>query len=847
MRVSCIVTAYNYGRYVAGAIESVLAQTYDGEIEIVVVDDGSTDDTPHVVEPYLDRVRYLRKENGGLNSAYQAGLAAATGDVLAFLDADDEWPADRLERQVAILAERPEVGLVYGDLEVIGPDGEHVHPSYLRMHRIRPRRGNILGTLIHDNIVTGGSAIVRAAFLDRILPIPEWAAFPDWWVALRAAEVSDVEYVRGSVYRYRLHGDNMGFGVDPRVRLTGPVKDRELPFRRELLVRTAPGLVAAEHLLVAHRRFVADWTAVAEALGQDVRTLVPVEAERAARARAALDAAAAAFGDDRLDHAVAHLVASLADDPFQDDAATLLDQAARLVDGRPAAVAAVELDARSFRVAADAAELADDPALLDSFLASFSPADDVTLAAPTSAGDDVALGSVAAAVEAAGDAVPDVAAVAAGPADLEQAAVAAAVHAVLSDRPRTGACRRLPRVGKADPAALRQLAARRRPGRVLVGVDYFHPSVGGSERVGADVAALLTELGYEVDVATRALAERRDLCHRGAEIKELDHRVATAELQTLVREGDYDVIFSLGHPMTWPILSTLELADPGPRRIVWPTINPESHAQVNADPAFREHYRRQLGRADAVLFSAFAGFDAQLLRELGHEGGVYLPNAIALTEPDGPFRARAGVPEGAPLLLHVANLWPEKNHLGLLATLRDHPGDWRLVLLGSDSPEHPALGDRIREAVAADPRVTLIQGAAAPTVAAALDEADLFLLPSNADATPLVLIEAMSRGVPFLASPNCGSAPDHAGGIVLPVDRFPQAIDRLLADPGARAELGRAGRLHWEACYCWDALRPRYDALMQGAALPPLAPPPGVAEATAAVRAAVLSPEVQAA
>jgi glycosyltransferase involved in cell wall biosynthesis len=846
MRVSCIVTAYNYGRYVAGAIESVLAQTYDGEIEIVVVDDGSTDDTPQVVEPYLDRVRYLRKENGGLNSAYAAGLAAATGDVLAFLDADDEWPADRIARQVAILAERPEVGLVYGDLEVIGPDGEHVHPSYLRMHRIRPRRGNILGTLIHDNVVTGGSAVVRASLLDRILPIPEWAAFPDWWVALRAAEVSDAEFVPASVYRYRLHGSNMGFGVDPRVRLTGPVKDRELPFRRELLVRTPPGLVRAEELLVAHRRFVSDWSAVAEAMGQDVRTLVPVDAARAARARTTLTAAGDAFGDEGLDDAVALVVASLADDPFQEDAATLLDQAARLVEGRQGAVDPVELDARRFRVAADAAELAAEPTLLQAFAATFGANDDVTLVVRMSPGDDAALEAVATAVEAAGDDAPDVAAVAVGSADLEQAAVAAAVHAVLSDRPRAGAFRRLPRLGTSDAGAFRGLAARKRPGRVLIGVDYFHPSVGGSERVGADVAALLTDLGYEVDVATRTLAERRDLCHRGAEIKELDHRFATAELQTLVRDGDYDVIFALGHPMTWPILSTLELDVAGPRRIVWPTINPESYAQVNADPGFREHYRRLLGRADAVLFSAFAGFDAQLLRELGHEG-IYLPNAIATTEPDGPFRARAGVPDGLPLLLHVANLWPEKNHLGLLATLRDHPGDWRLVLLGSDSPEHPALGDRVREAVAADPRVTLIQGAGAPTVAAALEEADLFLLPSNADATPLVLIEAMSRAVPFLASPNCGSAPDHAGGIVLPVDAFPHAIDRLLADPGARAELGRAGRSHWQACYCWDALRPRYDALMRGEQLPLLGPPAGVAEATAAIRATLLAPEVQAA
>lgn len=115
-RISCILPVYNGERFLAEALDSVLAQSLP-PFELIVVDDGSTDGTAGVVAAYGKRVHCLRQENAGAAAARNAGLALARGELIAFMDADDLWHQDKLALQVARLRARPDLQIVLAHLQ----------------------------------------------------------------------------------------------------------------------------------------------------------------------------------------------------------------------------------------------------------------------------------------------------------------------------------------------------------------------------------------------------------------------------------------------------------------------------------------------------------------------------------------------------------------------------------------------------------------------------------------------------------------------------------------------------------------------------------------------------------
>jgi len=110
--VSVIIPTYNYGSFIAEAIESVLSQTV-APAEIIVVDDGSTDNTEVVLREFARSVRYIQQTNAGVCAARNRGVAESTGDHIAFLDADDQWMPSKLEKQLKKFESDPEIGLVH--------------------------------------------------------------------------------------------------------------------------------------------------------------------------------------------------------------------------------------------------------------------------------------------------------------------------------------------------------------------------------------------------------------------------------------------------------------------------------------------------------------------------------------------------------------------------------------------------------------------------------------------------------------------------------------------------------------------------------------------------------------
>src|SRR5258707_296135 len=158
--------AYQAAEYIAAAIDSVLNQTYR-DYEIIIVNDGSpdTDELDLVLQGYSDRIRYISQPNRGCSAARNAGVLAATGRLIAFLDADDYWNPDYLAEQTAFLENNPSVDVVYADGLLVG-DSPLAGRTFMQTS---PSRGDVsLQALLEARctVLLSGTLARRQAIMD---------------------------------------------------------------------------------------------------------------------------------------------------------------------------------------------------------------------------------------------------------------------------------------------------------------------------------------------------------------------------------------------------------------------------------------------------------------------------------------------------------------------------------------------------------------------------------------------------------------------------------------------------------------------------------------------------------
>jgi glycosyltransferase involved in cell wall biosynthesis len=205
--VSVIIPTYNRSADVTEAVRSVLGQTYP-EVEVLVVDDGSTDDTETALRPFAERVRYFKQERSGPAAARNRAMLQARGKYLAFLDADDLWLPDKLKRQVALLDARPEVVLSYTDY-TRGFRDAAARGSQLRHYALK---GSLrpFQDLFRENFIHTSTAMVRRDVLastgvfDTDLSGSEDL---DFW--LRLARLGPFAYLDEVLTLVRRQGDNL--------------------------------------------------------------------------------------------------------------------------------------------------------------------------------------------------------------------------------------------------------------------------------------------------------------------------------------------------------------------------------------------------------------------------------------------------------------------------------------------------------------------------------------------------------------------------------------------------------------------------------------------------------------
>jgi len=206
--ISIIMPAYNSANYIEQALQSLFVQTYQ-DFEIIVIDDGSTDNTKVVLEPYRAKLRYVYKENGGEASARNYGFSLAKGEYIAFLDADDFYKPNKLEQQIKVFKSDPSIDVVYNDVEVVNENLKYI--STLKSEGVYETKEDFLCMLLVRQIVPAtASMMFKRKCIERGLRYPEhYKNAVDYDFTIKLAEYYKFKYLAETLYVYRRHSGNL--------------------------------------------------------------------------------------------------------------------------------------------------------------------------------------------------------------------------------------------------------------------------------------------------------------------------------------------------------------------------------------------------------------------------------------------------------------------------------------------------------------------------------------------------------------------------------------------------------------------------------------------------------------
>jgi glycosyltransferase involved in cell wall biosynthesis len=199
--VSIIMASYNAEEFILQAVESILNQSYK-HFELIIIDDGSTDNTSNIIEPFRNdsRIKYIFQKNAGQTIAKNRGISESSGNFIAFCDADDYWHPNKLDIQLAMFLENPKIGVVYSDIQAVDQQGLNIKVGQL----LDGKSGNILNDLLFDNFIPFGSAMIRKQCLDEHGAFNEqYRMGIDWDLWLRISTSWEFGFTPQKLYFYR--------------------------------------------------------------------------------------------------------------------------------------------------------------------------------------------------------------------------------------------------------------------------------------------------------------------------------------------------------------------------------------------------------------------------------------------------------------------------------------------------------------------------------------------------------------------------------------------------------------------------------------------------------------------
>lgn len=204
--VSVIIAVYNGEMYIRQAVESILNQTYK-DIELIVVDDGSTDNTKNILSSYLN-IKYIYQDNKGEGAARNLGVSQANGEYIAFLDADDLYKIDKIEKQVNVLKTNKEIDVVYCDLDVV--DENLKYTNTLKSEGVYDKREDLLPMMLYRQVVQGPICMmIRKKCADEVKWEENYTYIVDYIYTINLAKKFNFKYLEEPLYVYRRHNNNL--------------------------------------------------------------------------------------------------------------------------------------------------------------------------------------------------------------------------------------------------------------------------------------------------------------------------------------------------------------------------------------------------------------------------------------------------------------------------------------------------------------------------------------------------------------------------------------------------------------------------------------------------------------
>lgn len=203
--VSVVIPTYNGSRFIKETIQSVLDQTYTN-IETIIVDDGSKDNTPDIVKSINDsRIIYIRQKNAGVSMARNNGINISKGDYIAFLDHDDLWLPHKLEKQLLLFKENPVIAMVYSDTFIINENNSIVGKY---SQKIKLFRGKIFKELFLSLFITILTVVMKKSAFLELGPFLPYNTCEDYDLFLKCASKYPIDYIDEPLTKYRVHESN---------------------------------------------------------------------------------------------------------------------------------------------------------------------------------------------------------------------------------------------------------------------------------------------------------------------------------------------------------------------------------------------------------------------------------------------------------------------------------------------------------------------------------------------------------------------------------------------------------------------------------------------------------------